>query len=225
MKSLAKAGSSRRCSSLLISMKKVEWINYINERVQDYDSNAFWQKYIEKCFNNNVPVILNFDHLAYLLNIEKGIIWNIVTFTGRYYREFIIPKRDGTTRNIDAPYPALYYVQKWILENILNNVSIHEAAYGFVKKRSIIGNAKAHLGKRCLLKIDIKDFFPSITLKRVIAIFLIFGYPHKISYFLAKMCCKDGCLPQGSPTSPYISNIIAKKGWTRGYVPYLENIS
>ena len=186
-------------------------INYINERVRDYESNALWQEYIEKCFNNNVPVILNLDHLAYLLNIEKEIIWSIVRFTERYYREFSIPKWDGTTRNIVAPYPALYYVQKWILENILNNVSIHESAFGFVKKRSIIGNAKAHLGKKCLLKMDIKDFFPSINLKRVIAIFLIFGYPHKISYFLAKMCCKDGCLPQGSPTSPCISNITAKR--------------
>lgn len=104
---LYKAGSSRHCSGLLISMKKVEWINYINERVRDYESNALWQEYIEKCFNNNVPVILNLDHLAYLLNIEKEIIWSIVRFTERFYREFSIPKWDGTTRNIVAPYPAL----------------------------------------------------------------------------------------------------------------------
>jgi len=208
---LYKAGSSRRCFDSLISMKKAEWINYINERVQDNESKSLWQKYIENCFNNYIPVILNLDHLAYLLNIEKEIIWSIVRFTERYYRSFSIPKWDGTTRNIVAPYPVLYYAQKWILESILNNVSLHESAFGFVKKRSIVGNAKAHLGKKCLLKMDIKDFFPSINLKRVISIFLVFGYPHKISYFLAKMCCNDGSLPQGSPTSPCISNIVAKR--------------
>jgi len=80
-----------------------------------------------------------------------------------------------------------------------------------VKKRSVVDNARSHLGKKCLLKMDIKDFFPSITLRRVITIFLILGYPHKISYILAKVCCKNGCLPQGSPTSPCISNIVAKR--------------
>jgi len=136
---------------------------------------------------------------------------NMVNFSEMFYREFSIPKRNGSTRNIDAPYPSLYSIQRWILDNILSKIRIHASAFGFVKKRSVVDNAKMHLGKKCLLKMDIKEFFPSINLKRVIPIFLNLNYPQNISYILAKLCCKNGYLPQGSPASPYISNIVAKR--------------
>ena len=70
-------------------------------------------------------------------------------------------------------------------------------------------NALLHVGKECVLNMDLKDFFPSITQKAVFNIFYQKGYTKSVSYYLAKLLTKDGVLPQGSPASPKISNIVA----------------
>ena len=56
-----------------------------------------------------------------------------------------------------------------------------------------------------------KDFFPSITINRIIYVFKSLGYTNKVAFYLASLCSYEGTLPQGAPTSPYLSNIIAKK--------------
>ena len=65
--------------------------------------------------------------------------------------------------------------------------------------------------QECLITIDIKDFFPSIRFKTVYRIFSYFGYTNDMAYVFAKLCTKEELLPQGSPTSPYISNIVCLK--------------
>jgi RNA-directed DNA polymerase len=61
------------------------------------------------------------------------------------------------------------------------------------------------------LKLDLKDFFPSINLNRIIFVFKSLGYPNKIAFYLASICSYNESLPQGAPTSPILSNIIAKQ--------------
>lgn len=68
-----------------------------------------------------------------------------------------------------------------------------------------------HINSKHILKLDLKNFFPSIGIKRVIAVFHSMGYTPKMSYYLASLCCLNGTLPQGAPTSPSLSNIIAKR--------------
>jgi len=116
------------------------------------------------------------------------------------------------------------------LENILRKINISDLAHGFVQGRSILTNAKEHLYKPdIIIKMDIKVFFPSITFERVRGMFHFFGYSGYISTLLAMICTdanrilfqQDGkrnflatskrYLPQGSPTSPMISNIICLK--------------
>ena len=94
---------------------------------------------------------------------------------------------------------------------MLSKVKVHKAAQGFRKKRSIISNATPHLGKNCLLKMDMANFFPSISLPRVIKVFRILGYPPNVSFYLGRLCCLDDVLPQGAATSPALSNIVAKR--------------
>ena len=83
-------------------------------------------------------------------------------------------------------------------------------AHGFRPKKSILTNAKLHVNNRFLLKIDMKDFFPSIDINKVVNIFRSMGYSNHVSFYLASICCVNGHLPQGAPTSPALSNIIAR---------------
>ena len=161
--------------------------------------------------NDDLPKIVRFKQLSNMLMLDKSVLAYIVTFPEKNYREFNIPKRSGGIRIIQSPYPALQMVQCWILNNLLRNISLSDSSTGFISGKSILNNAKPHKDNKCLLKMDLCDFFPSIVLKRVIAIFINLGYDSKISYCLAKLCCVNGHLPQGAPTSPYISNIIAKR--------------
>ena len=95
--------------------------------------------------------------------------------------------------------------------NILSNIPVHEAAHGFTQGRSVISNAQIHLGNESVLKLDLKDFFPSIQFRRGVKIFVNAGYPPIVSYCLASICFKNGYLPQGAATSPSLSNIVAKR--------------
>ena len=125
-----------------------------------------------------------------------------------FYRKFAIPKKRGGYRDIATPYQSLLEVQQWIYEHILSSFTIHEAAYAYVEKRNVAFNAKEHIGSKEMLKIDIKDFFPSIKIPRVRELFNRIGYSKEIAGYLATLCCLDKSIPQGGATSPAISNII-----------------
>ncbi|ODP27610.1 RNA-directed DNA polymerase [Paenibacillus nuruki] len=132
--------------------------------------------------------------------------------TEMFYKEISIPKkRLGEYRDISIPAQGLKYIQRWILDNILYNIPVSEVCTGFVKEKSIIDNAKKHINKDCVINMDIKDFFPSITYNDVFFIFKYYGYTNEVSFLLSKLCSYKGSLPQGAPTSPYISNIISYK--------------
>ncbi|WP_084158539.1 reverse transcriptase family protein [Dysgonomonas capnocytophagoides] len=83
--------------------------------------------------------------------------------------------------------------------------------HAFTGKKSIISNCRVHIGQQEILKIDLKDFFPSISFNRIIYFFRSLGYAKNISFYLAKLCTYEDYLPQGAPTSPILSNIIARK--------------
>lgn len=165
--------------------------------------------YAAPLIQKQIPPIFEFYHLASLLGRTPFHLASLINATNKHYRIFSIPKRAGGRRYISAPYPSLLECQRWILVNILQKLSVHEAAHGFVRKRSIVSNAKEHVGQQDLLKLDITDFFPSISEPRVIALFRSLGYTKQVSFYLGRICCQNGVLPQGAATSPYISNIIA----------------
>ena len=91
------------------------------------------------------------------------------------------------------------------------HMRVSEAATGFCADKSILTNAEIHLNKHCIVNLDIKDFFPSITFEKVFRIFAYHGYTNEVSFVLAKLCTFEGKLPQGSPASPGISNIVCLK--------------
>lgn len=114
----------------------------------------------------------------------------------------------GKGRKITAPSRNLKKRQKWILNNILYNYQLPDCVHGFVKSKSIVSNAKCHIGKSQIGCIDIQDFFPSIDDKMVERVFCDMGYSDKIAKELCRICTYESILPQGAPTSPMLANIV-----------------
>lgn len=129
------------------------------------------------------------------------------------YTTFEIPKRSGGVRKIDAPRRRLKQHQQKLsrdLTAVFGNLS--SAAHGFVLGRSVITNALPHVGRKSVVRVDLKDFFHQIHFGRVKGLFIgpPFNLPNDVSTVLAHLCCRDGVLPQGAPTSPPISNFICR---------------
>lgn len=194
-------------------MKKIieNWSVFFSRKGIDDSLREKYITYIELLISNNVPIIFDFNHLRLLMGRSITYFTSVINSPENHYRSFKIKKRTGGFREILAPYPALLEMQYWIYNNILKNVSVNPYSHGFVRKKSIITNAKVHLNQKELLKLDLKDFFPSISINRIIYVFKSLGYTNQVSFYLASLCCYEQKLPQGAPTSPYLSNIIAKQ--------------
>lgn len=152
--------------------------------------------------------------LAGVLNIKIGTL-NYYLNKGidlKCYKSFAINKKDGGLRLIESPVTQLCYIQKTLKKQLdrlyLPKISTH----GYVPKRSVYTNANPHANKNVVLNIDIKDFFPSIHFGRVMGMFQKepFNFNKTIAVALTKLVCYNGKLPQGAPTSPIISNLIAR---------------
>ncbi|CAI9388471.1 MULTISPECIES: retron St85 family RNA-directed DNA polymerase [Citrobacter] len=189
-------------------LKINSWYLYLKNRGLPSDLIDEYISYIISLIDKNLPIIFELEHLSKLLSINYIELLKIINSPENYYREFNIPKRKGGTRNILSPYPSLLHCQKWIYKNILSKIAIHDAAHGFIKKRSIMSNAEKHVEKKCILKMDMSDFFPSIPINWVINFFHSLGYSNNVSFYLSSICCLNNGLPQGGATSPYLSNIL-----------------
>lgn len=168
-------------------------------------------EYAGRLFGRGLPPVYELHHLSILVGISERFIVRMSLQPSDFYRTFKLKKRRGGFRTIAVPKPSLLHVQHWILENILSTAPPHPASHGFVKGRGVLSNAIEHQTAREILKMDLKSFFGSISQKRVISVFRIFGYSPRVSYFLSTFCCLEGSLPQGAATSPSLSNLIAKR--------------
>jgi len=166
-----------------------------------------------------LPPIRDGDHLAEVLQLPPGKLqWLTFPWDKQpvHYVERQIPKRSGGVRLIQAPKPLLRWVQRWILENMLERLTTAEPAHGFVKGRSIVTNAAGHAGKTVVVSADLEDFFPSVSIATVQGLFLWMGYSGPVARSLSLLCtsrCGKGrrTLPQGAPTSPALTNLVCWK--------------
>ena len=194
-----------------------QWRQTFQILMPDEDSQEACLDYVSNLLRHDACVIFDFTHLCSLLGLDASYVASITNAPEAHYREFEIPKHSGGTREITAPHYSLMRVQRWIYNNILKKQPVHSCAHGFLHKRSIVTNVKYHLEGQYMLKLDLKDFFPSISKGWVIQVFRNIGYERMVALYLASICCYEDALPQGAPTSPAISNIVCRHLDTRLY--------
>lgn len=223
------------------NLKKMAWQAYKAQHIVYLGRHIYWsddtsidkwdiKDASNRLIENKLPLINKHMQLADAVNLSvpqlKGLCYQREVATNIPYTHFTINKRNGTPRQIWSPIPRLKFVQRWILENILNNLTTHGAAHGFVRGKSIVTNAAVHSNSALLIKLDVKDFFPSVHWRRVKGVFRHAGYPEQIATLLALLCTEsprqmvqqngktyyvalsDRALPQGAPTSPALTNIV-----------------
>jgi retron-type reverse transcriptase len=165
--------------------------------------------------------------------------WGVATRQNCHYVAFRIPKRTGGHRTILAPKKRLKAVQREIYRRFLAPQSVAPASHGFVKGRSILSNARPHIGAPLLVKADLVDFFHSIGYPRVRGLFKRLGHPPEVASLLAALTTapvratvegSKGRLAaeyfrsgqrgaassrrvtvQGAPTSPAIANLVCRR--------------
>jgi retron-type reverse transcriptase len=172
----------------------------------------------------------NLRQIAYALrrNYRKRFFYIAYGLApGARYKEFTIPKKSGGTRRICAPRIALLELQRDILRLLEGDYRPRAHVHGFVggRQRSIVSNARQHVGKRWVLNIDLEDYFETIHFGRVRGRLIAppYDYPEEIAQFIAHIACfqtekeVDGSLRTshvlmpGGALSPILANIVSDK--------------
>lgn len=150
-----------------------------------------------------------------LASIEQDLGFSARTLYGlsnnleKHYHNVFIPKSDGSKRKLSVPDLILKKVQKSIADNILVQYPVSRYAKAYKPGSSVQRNARPHVGKRKLLKLDIEGFFDHILYSQVKDIvFCEEKFSEPIRILLTMLCYYKESLPQGAPTSPAITNII-----------------
>ena len=150
------------------------------------------------------PPRFGMDELARRLDTPLGELQRLAP----RYESFAIRKRDGGSRPIDAPVDELKKIQHRVLHRLLRGLRVHPAAMGFERGRSIVHNARPHVGKVMVLKMDLRDYFNATAANRVHRYLRLIGWDDSSAALLTKICTHRGGLPQGAPTSPRLSNLV-----------------
>ncbi|MCP3920988.1 MAG: RNA-directed DNA polymerase [Desulfobacterales bacterium] len=231
-------------------LRKESWQAYKSNHIVHLGEGIYWndgddfdkwdiENPEKRIAENELPVIDSPEQLAKVLDLTIGklrwLSYHRDAATSLHYYRFTIPKKRGGDRDIWAPMPLLKKTQRWILENIAEKLLVHGAAHGFLPSRSIYTNAITHRNPFYLIKMDIKDFFPSVSYARVKGIFRKAGYREQVATLLALICTEaprkivefegkkhfvslgQRCLPQGAPTSPALTNTLCMKMDSRLY--------
>lgn len=187
-----------------------------------------------------ITPVLTLRHLADLTDIPYRYLRQVVARRAALgYRQFHLRKRvPGRSRSrlICIPPKSLKSLQSWIVENVLQYVSPHHASYAFHPGSQPILAAEEHCNCDFLLKVDIEDFFHSVSEGRVAKVFEDIGFQKLISFELARLVTlpgdkihlasdldtnwpvipfyhytHEGFLPQGAPSSPMLANLVMRR--------------
>ena len=202
---------------------------------------------IRQLKKSKLPIINDMQDLANFLTIDMGkiswLVYHREVTNVDHYNRFRIPKRSGSDRIISAPKTYLKEAQSWINTEILEKIQPEKEATAFRKNKNILDNALPHSNQGTVIRVDLADFFSTITFPRTRGLFSSLGYNSGVSSVLALLCTDmdrrevvyqsenwyvsqgPRKLPQGATTSPALSNLVARNldRRIRGYLKYLED--
>ncbi len=150
---------------------------------------------------------------AFLSEVASQSLVNyILARKDSYYRNFRVKKKNGTYRYINEPLNQLFTIQKEFSHFFLINRANNYHSHGFELNKSIITNADKHTNKKIVLNIDLEDFFSNISTPRIIKLLLDkFNVSELEAIKIANLLTYKNSLPQGSPSSPILSNLICEQ--------------
>lgn len=192
----------------------------------------------------NVPAITTTGDLAEWLGLTASELDWFADLKGlsckrslprlSHYRYRILAKDSGNIRLIEAPKTRLKELQQKVLREILERIPVHDAAHGFRKGRSIKTFVRPHVRRRVVVRMDLQDFFPSLSAARIQTFFRTAGYPEGVADLLGGICTNAAPraiwtsteitldrqrlreardlygrphVPQGAPSSPALANL------------------
>ncbi len=213
--------------------RKTRELTYLGERVSAGLGPGRRESDAARLAAQRLPAAHTAPELAAAIGVSLGEL-RFLAFarevsTTTHYRRFTIPKRAGGERVISAPMKRLKRVQRWVLDHVLEPLALPDPAHGFRTGRSILSNAAPHAGAAVVVNVDLRDFFPTVTYRRVKGLFGKLGYSEEVATVLGLLCTEpeiaettlDGItyyvargerrLPQGAPTSPAITNALCRR--------------
>ncbi len=169
----------------------------------------YWGAYFGQPIRVSVPPeFASETALLDYLGLSTAELRKIWFFRNRMYQHFLIAKGPNKFRMISAPDKRLKFLQRKLAEKLAELYRPRHPVHGFVPGRSVKTNALAHFRRRFVINIDLKDFFPSITENRVKGMLRSLNIDSRVAEIIARICCNNGHLPQGAPSSPVLSNMI-----------------
>jgi RNA-directed DNA polymerase len=214
-----------------IARRKAEDIVYLGAGVSHLLADR--RSNLEALEERGLPILSTPSDVARALGLGisrlRWLCFHAEAMEKPHYRYFEVPKRSGGTRMLAAPQPELAKAQAWILQHVLEKLPTEDPAHGFVRGRSTVTCASAHVGRDVVVNLDVKDFFPTITFHRVRGVFQKLGYSPAVATVFALLCTESPripatfegrrywvatgprALPQGACTSPALSNQVSRK--------------
>jgi RNA-directed DNA polymerase len=188
-----------------------------------------------KATDSRITPVLTLRHFSVMTGLPYLFLRRTVARRGNAQYRFVylkkrIPGRSAM-RMISIPPPSLISAQRWLVDHVLRYTTVHPASFAFHPESSPVQCAEQHPNTKWLLKVDIEDFFHSVSEGTVTTIFSQLGFPKLLAFEFARLCTigldrgkgknpaphkgpivfyasdYEGCLPQGAPTSPMLANL------------------
>lgn len=152
--------------------------------------------------------VVSLRDLEWTLAIPRAVLRDLASNAPRHYHPFLL-RQGEKLRKIDNPDEELRHVQRRINRRILDSVEMPGHLHGGGRGRSPLTNVVDHCGQRCLIRLDIENFFPSVTTRHVFSVWREqLGFGRQVSSLLTKLTTYRFRLPQGAPTSVALANLV-----------------
>ena len=152
------------------------------------------------------------ERIAKITGLSATHIAKLARTASHRYRTYQIPKRKGGFRTIDHPSKHLKFLQRWLVRNIFLSIPVHPSVYSYKEGISVREHARLHVNSKYTLRIDFRNFFPSIKsidVRRLLGKNKD-GFPIQLTdrdiTIISSLSCKNDRLTIGAPSSPAISN-------------------